>query len=353
MRKVVGLEAYITIKHVEYMNIVIMLTGNLVGIAYLTELFMAWYSGVEFEQYAFLNRATGPYWWAYWSMMTCNVISPQLMWFKKLRTNIVFTFILALFVNIGMWFERFVIIVTSLHRDYLPSSWSMFSPTFVDIGIFVGSIGFFFVLFLLYSRTFPVIAQAELKTIVKSSSEQYKKVKDMSKKVVYGIYDDEEVLLTAVKEIRSKDISIKEVYTPFPVHGLDHALGLERTRLAITAFIYGAIGLVVAFSMTYYIMIADWPQNIGGKPSFAYYLNMPAFVPILFEMTVLFAAHLMVITYFFRSKLFPGQIASNPDVRTTDDKFLMEVESDDESSIKDLMKKTGASEINVKEIAIS
>lgn len=175
----------------------------------------------------------------------------------------------------------------------------------------------------------------------------------MSKKVVYGIYDDEEVLLTAVKEIRSKDISIKEVYTPFPVHGLDHALGIERTRLAITAFIYGAIGLVVAFSMTYYIMIADWPQNIGGKPSFAYYLNMPAFVPILFEMTVLFAAHLMVITYFFRSKLFPGQIASNPDVRTTDDKFLMEVESDDESSIKDLMKKTGASEINVKEIANS
>ena len=161
--------------HVEYMNIIIMLTGNLVGIAYLTELFMAWYSGVEFEQYAFLNRATGPYWWAYWIMMTCNVISPQLMWFKKLRTNIVFTFILALFVNIGMWFERFVIIVTSIHRDYLPSSWTMFSPTFVDIGIFVGSIGFFFVLFLLYSRTFPVIAQAELKTIVKSSSEQYKK----------------------------------------------------------------------------------------------------------------------------------------------------------------------------------
>ncbi|MBJ60155.1 MAG: hydrogenase [Flavobacteriales bacterium] len=177
MRKVVGLEAYITIKHVEYMNIVIMLTGNLVGIAYLTELFMAWYSGVEFEQYAFLNRATGPYWWAYWIMMTCNVISPQLMWFKKLRTNIVFTFILALFVNIGMWFERFVIIVTSIHRDYLPSSWTMFSPTFVDIGIFVGSIGFFFVLFLLYSRTFPVIAQAELKTIVKSSSEKYKSIK--------------------------------------------------------------------------------------------------------------------------------------------------------------------------------
>ena len=173
----------------------------------------------------------------------------------------------------------------------------------------------------------------------------------MSNKVVYGIYDDEEVLLTAVKEIRSKDIDIKEVYSPFPIHGLDHALGLQRTRLAIAAFFYGALGCIFAFAMTYYIMIIDWPMNIGGKPSFAYYLNMPAFVPILFEMTVFFAAHLMVITYFFRSKLFPGQTASNPDIRTTDDKFLMEVESVDEKAISDLMKKTGASEITVKELA--
>ena len=175
MRKVVNMEAYITIKHIEYMNIVIMVTGSIVGVAYITELFIAWYSGVEFEQYAFLNRATGPYWWAYWAMMTCNVFSPQFMWSKKLRTSIWFTFAISIVVNIGMWFERFVIIVTSLHRDYLPSSWSMFSPTFVDIGIFVGTIGFFFVLFLLYARTFPVIAQAELKTIVKSSGSQNKK----------------------------------------------------------------------------------------------------------------------------------------------------------------------------------
>jgi molybdopterin-containing oxidoreductase family membrane subunit len=175
VRKVVSLEHYITRQHIEMMNIVIMLTGSIVGVAYLTELFIAWYSGVEYEQYAFLNRATGPYWWAYWSMMTCNVISPQLMWFKKLRTSIPFTFVLSIVVNIGMWFERFVIIVTSLHRDYLPSSWSMFSPSFVDVGFFVGTIGFFFVLFLLYSRTFPVIAQAEMKTIVKTSGSQHKK----------------------------------------------------------------------------------------------------------------------------------------------------------------------------------
>ena len=147
MRKVCNLEDYITLQHIELMNIVIMITGSIVGCAYITELFIAWYSGVEYEQYAFLNRATGPYWWAYWAMMTCNVFSPQLMWFKKLRTSIIFSFVISIVVNIGMWFERFVIIVTSLHRDYLPSSWTMFSPSFVDIGIFIGTIGFFFVLF--------------------------------------------------------------------------------------------------------------------------------------------------------------------------------------------------------------
>ena len=172
-RKVFKLEDYITIGHIELMNIVIIITGSIVGIAYITEFFIAWYSGVEAEQYAFINRATGPYWWAYWSMMTCNVFSPQFMWFKKLRTSIMFSFIISIVVNIGMWFERFVIIVTSLHRDYLPSSWTMFSPTFVDIGIFIGTIGFFFVLFLLYSRTFPVIAQAEVKTILKGTGDNY------------------------------------------------------------------------------------------------------------------------------------------------------------------------------------
>ncbi len=200
MRKVSGLEAYITIQHIELMNIVIMITGSIVGCAYITELFMAWYSGVEYEQYAFLNRATGPYWWAYWAMMSCNVFSPQLMWFKKLRTSIMFSFFISIVVNIGMWFERFVIIVTSLHRDYLPSSWAMFSPTFVDIGIFIGTIGFFFVLFLLYARTFPVIAQAEVKTILKSSGERYKKLREAGK----PLYKIEKIASGKKKETATK-----------------------------------------------------------------------------------------------------------------------------------------------------
>jgi Ni/Fe-hydrogenase subunit HybB-like protein/predicted flap endonuclease-1-like 5' DNA nuclease len=190
MRKVCSLEDYITVQHIELMNIVIMITGSIVGVAYITELFIAWYSGVEYEQYAFLNRATGPYWWSYLLMMSCNVFSPQFMWFKKLRTSIMFSFFISIVVNVGMWFERFVIIVTSLHRDYLPSSWTMFSPTFVDIGIFIGTIGFFFVLFLLYARTFPVIAQAEVKTILKSSGERYKAIRERGHSLV-GTGSDE------------------------------------------------------------------------------------------------------------------------------------------------------------------
>jgi len=171
-RKVFKLEDYITIGHIELMNIVIIITGSIVGIAYITEFFIAWYSGVAAEQYAFINRATGPYWWAYWSMMTCNVISPQLFWFKNIRTSIVATFLLSLVVNIGMWFERFVIIVTSLHRDYLPSSWAMFYPTWADVGVYLFTFGLFFTLFFLFAKFFPVINMAEVKSVLKSSSEK-------------------------------------------------------------------------------------------------------------------------------------------------------------------------------------
>jgi molybdopterin-containing oxidoreductase family membrane subunit len=170
-RKLLRLEEYITLSHIDSMNRIITLTGSIVGCAYLTELFTAWYSGSLYEQYAFMNRALGPYWWSYWGMMLCNVVSPQLFWSKKLRTSIFWTFFISIVVNIGMWFERFVIIVTSLHKDFLVSSWNYFSPTWVDMAIFVGSLGLFFTLFLIFARTFPLIAIAEVKAIFSSISE--------------------------------------------------------------------------------------------------------------------------------------------------------------------------------------
>ena len=176
-RKVMHLEAYITRKHIEYMNIVIIVTGGMVAVAYLTEFFVAWYSGSRYEDFTYftVGAATGPYGWAFWALIICNVLVPGLFWFKKIRRSFLWTFIISIVINIGMWFERFDIIVINLSRDYLPSSWTMFMPTFVDVGIFIGTNGFFFVLYLLYAQSFPVIAQAELKTILKSSGESYKK----------------------------------------------------------------------------------------------------------------------------------------------------------------------------------
>jgi molybdopterin-containing oxidoreductase family membrane subunit len=172
-RKILKLEQYITLEHIESMNKVILVTGTVVGVAYLTELFIAWYSGYVYEQFAFFNRAMGVYWWSYFGMMSCNVISPQLFWVKKLRRSVFFTFFMSIFVNIGMWFERFVIIATTLARDYLPSSWSYYKPTWVEIGIFVGTLGLFFTFYLIFVRVAPVVAIAEVKHILKVGGDQY------------------------------------------------------------------------------------------------------------------------------------------------------------------------------------
>lgn len=178
-RKVLNLEDYITVGHIEAMNKVIVLTGSIVGIAYLTELFMAWYGQNPYEWWAFSqNRANlfSPYGWAYYGMMFCNVVSPQLFWSRKLRRNITFTFFMSVLINVGMWFERFVIIVTSLYRDYLPSSWSTYySPSIWEIGFYLGTFGLFFTCFFLFAKFFPVIAIAEIKAILKTSGEDYKK----------------------------------------------------------------------------------------------------------------------------------------------------------------------------------
>jgi molybdopterin-containing oxidoreductase family membrane subunit len=165
-RKTLRLEDYITTKHVENMTKVIILTGGIVTLSYATEFFIAWYSGNGYEQFVFMNRALGPFSWAYWIMVGCNLITPQFFWFKKIRTNMVIVFILSIFINIGMWFERFVIIVTSLHRDYLPSAWAMYSPSLVEIGTLIGSFGLFFTLFMLFIRYLPIISIGEVKNVL-------------------------------------------------------------------------------------------------------------------------------------------------------------------------------------------
>jgi Ni/Fe-hydrogenase subunit HybB-like protein len=166
VREVFKLKHYITMDHLEHMNKVIMATGMIVGYAYAVEFFIAWYSGSPFEQFTFINRAFGPYWWAYWIMVSCNVFIPQLFWVKRFRRSVPLMFVISLYVNIGMWFERYVIITTSLHRDFLPSSWGTYLPSWTDWGLFLGFAGFFFIFFLLFVRFLPTIAMGEVKSVM-------------------------------------------------------------------------------------------------------------------------------------------------------------------------------------------
>ncbi len=165
LRKMLKLEDIITPRHVDLMCKVTLATGSIVGYAYIMEFFIAWYSGNPYERFTFLNRAFGPYWWAYWTMFSCNVFIPQLFWMKFFRSNMVAVFILSIFVNIGMWFERFVIVVTSLHREFIPSNWGYYSPTKIDVLTYVGTFGLFFTMFLLFIRFVPLIAISEVKAV--------------------------------------------------------------------------------------------------------------------------------------------------------------------------------------------
>ena len=172
-RKIYGLEDFITINHLEKMNKIMLATGMMVGYSYGCEYFISWYSGNAYEEFTFINRAFGPYAWAYWTMISCNVLVPQIFWFKKLRTSIPVMFIASLLINVGMWFERFVIIVSSLSADFLPSSWDYYTPTLVDVGIFIGSFGLFFTFFLIFLRFVPMIAMSEVKGVLPQADPHY------------------------------------------------------------------------------------------------------------------------------------------------------------------------------------
>lgn len=173
---------------------------------------------------------------------------------------------------------------------------------------------------------------------------------ETSKNLIFGVFTDPDDTIRAAKGMREAGVRIREVYCPFPVHGLDHALGIKPTNISVSAFVFGATGCSLAALMIWYMLIHDWSMNIGGKPSFSFAENFPAFVPVLFESTVLLAAHGMIATFYFVTKLFPGFPGRNPDKRSTDDRFVMEIDPTEQSlseeQVVELLKNLGASEIN-------
>jgi Ni/Fe-hydrogenase subunit HybB-like protein len=294
-RAVLRLDDYLTLNHIEAMTKLVLVTSGMVALAYGTEFFIALYSGNPYERFVFINRAFGPFAWAYWTMVSCNVVVPQLYWFRGVRRNLWAVFVISILVNVGMWFERFVIIVTSLHRDFLPSSWAMYTPTIIEVLTFTGSFGLFFTLFLLFCRFLPMIAMAEVKGVLHRP--------------------EDGKVIRAVREFKRAGYEVADVRTPYPVHGLESEAGMPASRLGWACAIGGFSGAALILLFQSWTAAADWRLDIGGKPA----NSIPAFVPVTFEVGVLFAALATVGVFFFRSRLWPGKRADVA-VGTTDDR---------------------------------
>ncbi len=293
-REMYGLHNLVTDRHLDMMSKVILATSLMVGYAYGIEFFTAWYSGNVYEQYVFMNRALGPYAWAYWIMVFCNVVVPQILWIGKVRVNPWLLFVISIFVNIGMWFERFVIIVTSLHRDYLPSSWGMFTPTWVDIIQFIGSFGLFFTMLLLFLRFVPMIAMFEIKMVLPGSAHKADPKNDVelpeaeaeNAAGLLSRFTSPEELTTAVVQLREKGYEKLEAYSPFPVHGLSQKMGQGRSILPVFVFIAGVLGIAISLGGILYLNTVEYPIIVGGKP----HASVQPLTPVIFEVMILFSA---------------------------------------------------------------
>jgi Ni/Fe-hydrogenase subunit HybB-like protein len=379
------LEHIVTLRHFDYMAKIMLVTGTMVGYAYGTEFFTAWYSGNPYELYAFLNRALGPYAWAYWIMVSCNVISPQVFWFKKARTSIPILFTVSIIINIGMWFERFVIIVTSLHRDFLPSSWGYFSPTFWDIACLLGSFGLFFTMFCLFVRFLPMVATAEVKTVLPQANPhgQHGREHAIAEREIaqhhevpaapvtadppsptkasfgasrwsferafgslrslkaaplvnplpqgphYGVlaeFATPAELYHACERVRDAGFTRWDAHSPFPIHGLSKAMGLRRSTLPWIVLVMALTGGALGFILQWWVHTSAYPLVISGKPFFTW----PAFIPITFEVAVLFGALGAVFGMLGLNRLpmhhhplFKSRVFE----RASDDAFFISIES--------------------------
>ena len=283
-------------RHLKNMGIVMLATGMIVAYGYLIETFMAWYSGDIFEKYMMMNRMFGPYGWMYWLLILFNILIPQALWFRRLHTNVFVLFVIAVSVNIGMWLERYVIVVASLHRDFMPSAWGMYSGTIVDYAVLAGSIGLFVCLLFIFIRVLPMISIFEMRELV-HEEEAKKRVNrtmagsDFLKDIVpiYGLmaeFDSPETLLEAARRAYATGFRRMDGYSPFPVEGLAEAIGFHRSRVPLIVLIGGILGCLGGFFLQYWASVIDYPINVGGRP-----LNSwPSFIPVTFEVTILLAA---------------------------------------------------------------
>ncbi|WP_018291063.1 quinol:electron acceptor oxidoreductase subunit ActD [Verrucomicrobium sp. 3C] len=369
------LKEFILPIHIEQMAKWLLTTGSLVGYVYLIELFIAWYGANPFERYAFWNRITGPYALEFWGMLTCNAVAPQLLWFRRIRQRPWIVFGVAVLANIGMWLERFVIIIISLHRDFLPSSWSLYHPTWVDIGLLIGSVGLFLFLFLLFLRFLPVIAMFEVKALCSHSEEASSaSAKPASPPLpnlgltTFGVgarFPSAEALCRAGRALRERGFRKIELYSPFPFHGLAEAAGHGRSWVSACVLGGGLLGFCLAASLeiltsvprpaalrgilSSHFLDLFFPLVLQGKP----YMSTPAFFAVAFETTALFAAIGAVLGILlgsalprFHKPIFHWDLFSR---RGQDDGFFLLVERQDpqfSADLPEVLESMGALEIS-------
>jgi Ni/Fe-hydrogenase subunit HybB-like protein len=338
VREWFGMKDFVTPRHLDNIAKIILVTGSIVGFAYSIELFIAWYSGNPYESFAFMNRALGPYAFSYWIMVSCNVFVPQLLWSKKIRSNLKALFMIAILVNVGMWFERYVIVVTSLSRDFLPSSWGTYTPTWVDILTLIGTFGLFIHLFLLFVRYMPMMAMAEVKAVMhdtglvrtpKVEDEPPRKAKAPASPAGALLeFTDPDAMKKAAAKVRDEGYVKWDAYSPFPVHGLDRAMGIKRSKLPLVVFAGGMTGLLLGTLLQYATNAVDYPFLSSGKPL----SSIPAWIPVNFEMTVLlaaFGAFLGMLAMNGLPRFWHPTFTSDRFKRVTTDRFFIGIDADD------------------------
>jgi hypothetical protein len=302
IRAIYGLNNLITAKHLDNMAKVMLVSALIVGYGYLMEHFIAWYSGETGERFVIWNRAFGPYRSLFWLMLFCNVAVAQALWLRGVRASPAALFVVSILINVGMWLERFVIVIISLHRDYLPSAWGTYVPTVWDWTLLAGSIGFFVLLMLLFTRLLPMVSIFEMREMIHEGqthgavrgkpadiiSEQSgaASAAEIDDQDLYGLaaeFESAEELAGAAKEASQSGYSRVDAYGPFPAHQVWDALALRPSRIPVWVLAGAAIGATGAYIVQAYSAVFDYPWNIGGRPLHSW----PSFIPLIFEMGVL------------------------------------------------------------------
>ncbi len=351
LRRLFGLEAYITAAHFDNLGKLIILTSLILSYAYVSEVFIAWYSGNPFERAIFWYRAFGDYGRLFWLMVFCNCLVPMLLWVRSIRTHTLWLFGIALLINIGMWLERFVIIVSSLAHEFNPSAWGVYQPSWVEVGITAGSFAWFFLWFLLFIKFLPLVSLAEVKEHLPPPADLPPTGPDREAarptltghgSRAVGVFSQLDSLLAAVTHLRRRGYSHLSVVSPFPVPEIQRAFGAPTSPVRYYTLAGGLLGACLGFGLPIYTAL-DWPLQTGGKPI----IGLPSFAIIGFEMTILFGALATLLGLLLHARLPARPVAISQDPRFSEDRFGLCVACTDAqlSAVKDSLTSSGAQDV--------